>query len=354
SSISPILSTSFIFLSVYISTYKLTKYSFTIILICTIFISNFGNLFISSNLIRLMLIQSDDIQTIYNFQTLPILFKLPINKIIDNYIMIIIGFFIGITLKYLTNSLTKASQWEITIHQFIDRVHNIFFTAFNNIQYFISNYLYIFIYLLLVGVFLNIIHTNILSIVLIQYYQLIILIFILYFILFLVYIYIIYQRGEYSIYEVLQNLITPVSIGGPAMSSGLAIPSNIKSTIKNTNDPAYSNFIIPILTNTHLAGDTIILPVINMLILFLFNYPMPDMYLILLFSFYTAIYKFSSAGVPGGGIIVIHGLLVYFFNYSSEMLSIITSIYILLDIICTIGNIAFNNLLSIILYKYYK
>ena len=81
---------------------------------------------------------------------------------------------------------------------------------------------------------------------------------------------------------------------------------------------------------------------------------MPDVYTILLFSLYTALYNFSSVGVSGGGIIILYPVLVHVFGYSTEMLNMATSLYILLDMFGTTGNIIFNNLLSVLLHYLYK
>ena len=103
-----------------------------------------------------------------------------------------------------------------------------------------------------------------------------------------------------------------------------------------------------------MTGCIVIIPIINMCVLLLFGCDVPTYDVILVFAFYGAIYKFSSAGVPAGGLIILYPLLINIFGYSSEMLVVITSIYVLLDIVATTGSIIFNNLLSIVLYRVYN
>jgi Na+/H+-dicarboxylate symporter len=56
--------------------------------------------------------------------------------------------------------------------------------------------------------------------------------------------------------------------------------------------------------------------------------------------------RFSCAGIPGGGILVIKTLLFSYFGFNDDMFSLIVSLYILFDPIATAGNVLGDGALS--------
>ena len=73
-----------------------------------------------------------------------------------------------------------------------------------------------------------------------------------------------------------------------------------------------------------------------------------------MFVVYFVIAKFSVAGIPGGGIIVMLPILESYLGFNSEMMSLITALYILFDPINTcinvLGNGAFAKMIDNIIF----
>ena len=62
----------------------------------------------------------------------------------------------------------------------------------------------------------------------------------------------------------------------------------------------------------------------------------------LIFAAYFVLAKFSVAAVPGGGILVMLPILEKYLGFNSEMLSLITALYILFDPVITCANVLGN------------
>ncbi|MBA3284675.1 MAG: cation:dicarboxylase symporter family transporter, partial [Nitrosopumilus sp.] len=73
-----------------------------------------------------------------------------------------------------------------------------------------------------------------------------------------------------------------------------------------------------------------------------FERGLPDLSLFLIFACYFVLAKFAVAAVPGGGVLVMLPILERYLDFSPEMLSLITTLYILFDPIITSANILGN------------
>ena len=68
----------------------------------------------------------------------------------------------------------------------------------------------------------------------------------------------------------------------------------------------------------------------------------PSLVEYMVFALYFVIAKFSVAAIPGGGILVMLPILEKHLGFTGEMMSLITSIYILFDPVITFGNVFGN------------
>ena len=139
------------------------------------------------------------------------------------------------------------------------------------------------------------------------------------------------------------------------MSSTATIPVTVQCTEKNTGNEALSAMATPILANIHLLGDAISTPMLALVTLFVFNNGiMPDAATYTTFVMFFCINMLAAAGVPGGGIFVMHPILINILGFNDVMISIITTLYILQDGLGTAGNVMGDGALMIIINKILK
>jgi Na+/H+-dicarboxylate symporter len=136
------------------------------------------------------------------------------------------------------------------------------------------------------------------------------------------------------------------------MSSAASIPLTLIGTEKNAKNKDLVHTVVPATVNIHLIGDCIAIPCFAFAILKNFDLPQPDLMTYFMFTIYFVIAKFSVAAIPGGGIIVMLPILEQYLGFNSNMLSLITALYILFDPIITsanvFGNGAFAKMIDIV------
>lgn len=140
----------------------------------------------------------------------------------------------------------------------------------------------------------------------------------------------------------LQNILSAVLSGFGSMSSVAAMPLTILATEKNSQNKDLARAIIPATVNVHLIGDCFAIPIFAFAILKNFGACSPDIATYLPFAAYFVLAKFSVAAVPGGGILVMLPILESRLGFNAEMLSLITTLYILFDPVITSANVLGN------------
>jgi Na+/H+-dicarboxylate symporter len=151
--------------------------------------------------------------------------------------------------------------------------------------------------------------------------------------------------------EYLGNLFPAVIAGLGAMSSAAALPLSVDAAKKNSSNENNAGIIIPCSVNIHLVGDCFFIPFMALAILFQFGRELPDIATYLMFTVYFVAAKFAVAAVPAGGILVMLPILQNYLGFNSEMLGLITTIYVLFDPFITGCNVAGNGSLAIIFDK---
>lgn len=157
-----------------------------------------------------------------------------------------------------------------------------------------------------------------------------------------------------SFIDSLKSMLPATISGFTTMSSAATMPLTIEGASKNSKNPDLVKAIIPVTSNVHLVGDCFAIPIFAFAILKSFGYAEPSIYSYLIFSIYFVWAKFSVAGVPGGGIIVMIPILQEHLGFSSEMSSLITALYILFDPVITCANVLANGAFARILSSFQK
>jgi Na+/H+-dicarboxylate symporter len=145
----------------------------------------------------------------------------------------------------------------------------------------------------------------------------------------------------------LKNILPATMVGFSSMSSAAAMPVLIEGAIKNAEEADLPRRIVPFITNTHMLGDALGIPLmaVSLYIVEYGHFPSPDKYLIFAVSYVLA--KFASAGIPGGTILIMTPVLEAKLGFTSEMSSIILTTYLLFDPFCTLGSVFGNGAFSI-------
>lgn len=149
----------------------------------------------------------------------------------------------------------------------------------------------------------------------------------------------------------LKNMFPAGVAGFSTMSSAAVMPLTISGVENNVKDQALGRSIIPATVNIHLIGDCFAIPIFAYAVLKNFGIAEPSLLNYVIFTFYFVLAKFSVAGVPGGGIIVMLPILERYLGFNAEMLSLITALYILFDPVITCANVMGNGGFAMVLSK---
>jgi len=152
-------------------------------------------------------------------------------------------------------------------------------------------------------------------------------------------------------FEITRNMLPAGITGFSTMSSAATMPVTLAATEKNMGSQQFADFVIPTTVNIHLMGDALAIPILALAVLGLSGMPLPTFENYLLFVIYFCLAKFSVAGIPGGGIIVMLPILQKYLGLSPEMTSLLTTIYIIQDPIFTSANVMGNGAFALLVRK---
>jgi len=153
-----------------------------------------------------------------------------------------------------------------------------------------------------------------------------------------------------SIREMLPAGIT----GLTTMSSSAAMPVTLDATEKNIDDRDFADFIVPTSVNAHLAGDGLSITITAMALLLMSGHGLPAWPVFLLYTFHYSMVKFSAAGVPGGGVIVILPVVRDYLGLDEATTSLLATIYLLQDPILTSANVMGNGAFAMVTHRLLK
>jgi Na+/H+-dicarboxylate symporter len=152
-------------------------------------------------------------------------------------------------------------------------------------------------------------------------------------------------------FELVRNMLPAGITGFSTMSSAATMPVTVAATEKNMGDEQFADLVIPTTVNIHLIGDALAIPILALAVLSLSGMPLPTFENYLLFTLYFCLAKFSVAGIPGGGIIVMLPILQKYLSLTPEMASLMTTIYIVQDPIFTSANVMGNGAFALLVRK---
>lgn len=263
-------------------------------------------------------------------------FSLP--KIIENDYALFSGLAMGVLSRYMPISLVKKVQ------VFSENLVNIFLYRFfvPMVPFFIFGFILKFAYDGLMDKLLQQCGPILLLILVLQF-------------IYTVFLYAVMAHFRLRAFiRYIQNMFPALIAAGTTMSSAAALPLTISGARHNTEGDETVDAIVPATVNVHLIGDSLGVPLLALAILLGFGYEMPAFAAYLVFAGYFVMIKFSVAGVPGGGIIVMLPLLEQCFHFSPEMGALITTLYILADPFNTAFNVFGNGAFAVFFSRAWK
>ncbi len=152
----------------------------------------------------------------------------------------------------------------------------------------------------------------------------------------------------------IKNVLPATITGFSTLSSAASMPILILCTEKNLRKPEIAEIVIPATINTHTLGSALGITILSLTTLLAFGHSLPHISDFIEFGLFYALAKFAVAAVPGGAIIVVTPLLETYMNFSSEMIGLITAIYMLFDPFGTATNVTGNGFFTIAFSKIFK
>lgn len=149
----------------------------------------------------------------------------------------------------------------------------------------------------------------------------------------------------------MKNVLPASFTGLTTSSSAASMPVLLVSTEKNLNDPQQAKMLVPAIINIHTLGSAIGIPILSLATILTFGLPMPSVSTFAIFALYTALAKYAVAAVPGGVIIVVAPILEAHLGFSSDMIGLITAVYMICDPFGTTANVTSNGVFPILFTK---
>jgi Na+/H+-dicarboxylate symporter len=250
-------------------------------------------------------------------------FKLP--KIIPNALAMIVAMICGIFVPKIAPIRAKK------LSTVVDKFVSLFLKC---IQFIVPFFLF--------GFLLKMQYDGIVMVLVRQYVVIVVIIVVAIISYLLLFYFLVNRMNLKATFAAIKNMVPAVVCAFGTMSSASTLPYTLIAVEKNSKNKDLAKSIVLITTNIHLIGDCIAIPIFIYAILKSYGVPQPSQLLYLGFVLQFVVAKFSVAAVPAGGIIVMLPIIERCFGFSGAMSSLILSLYILMDPICTSANVLGN------------
>lgn len=163
------------------------------------------------------------------------------------------------------------------------------------------------------------------------------------------------RMTKLSIFTLARDLFAPALTGFSTMSSAASMPVSMQALQKIVpHNKKFVNFILPTTANANLAGDAISITIMCLTVGILKGNGFLPFDQFAVYVAYYCMLKFSSAGIPGGGVLVLAPLFQSQLGLDFASTTLITTLYILQDPVLTASNVTGNALFALIVEKVYS
>ncbi len=142
--------------------------------------------------------------------------------------------------------------------------------------------------------------------------------------------------------------------GFSTMSSAATMPVTLRCTEETTQDKNFAHLVISSTANIHMLGDDLVILMMAMALLSIFGMPWPDFAVFVPFAFAFSMAKLSCVGIPGASVFVVLPVLQTYLGFTPEMISILTTLYVLQDPFGSAANVMGNGAFALILRRVFK
>lgn len=157
--------------------------------------------------------------------------------------------------------------------------------------------------------------------------------------------------GYKPIKTLIFNMLPAGITGFSTMSGAVTMPVTLDCTEKNVKHPALARMVIPTTSNMHMLGDDITITLTALTLLAVSGVPLPSFIDFLPYVVGFCIAKLACVGIAGASLLVVLPVLKEHLGFSSEMVSLITTLYVLHDPFGTFHNVMGNGAFAIAVEK---
>lgn len=172
-----------------------------------------------------------------------------------------------------------------------------------------------------------------------------------------VYVMVLYKLVSID-YKPLKTLIVnmlPAGVTGfLTMSGTVTIPVTLSCAEKNVEHVNLSRIVIPTSSNMHMIGDDITITITALAVLTLHHKGIPNFIDFLPFVLGFCLAKLACVGIAGASLLVVLPVLKEHLGFSAEMVSLITTLYVLHDSFGTFHNVMGNGAFAILVERVFK
>lgn len=160
---------------------------------------------------------------------------------------------------------------------------------------------------------------------------------------------------DYKSFKALIINMLPAGITGfSTMSGTVTMPVTLSCAEKNVEQKNLSRLVIPTASNMHMIGDDITITITALAVLTLHHKGVPNFIDFLPFVMGFCLAKLACVGIAGASLLVVLPVLKEHLGFSAEMVSLITTLYVLHDPFGTFHNVMGNGAFAIAAERIFK
>lgn len=160
--------------------------------------------------------------------------------------------------------------------------------------------------------------------------------------------------GYRPVKTLIVNMLPAGITGFSTMSSAITMPVTLECTERNVKYHPLSRMVIPTASNMHMLGDDITITLSALTLIMISGAPLPSFVEFIPYLIGFCIAKLACVGIAGASLLVVLPVLKEHLGFSSEMVSLMTTLYVLHDSFGTFHNVMGNGAFAVFVEKVFK